>query len=71
MFSFPQRYDLESLIEELCVRLKTAAENEHNVTNSTAPCNNKSIARKGGSQESINDTDDSASTSTPEEQAEK
>lgn len=71
MSASDERYDLESLIEELCVRLKTAAENEHNVTNSTTPCNNKSIARKGGSQESINDTDDSASTSTPEEQAEK
>lgn len=71
MSASDERYDLESLIEELCVRLKTAAENKHNVTNSTVTCSKKSVARKGGSQESINDTDDSASTSTPEEQAER
>ncbi|XP_042209776.1 uncharacterized protein LOC121857730 isoform X2 [Homarus americanus] len=74
MSASDERYDLESLVEELCSRLKTAAENEHlNATNSTPACGNKDkcVTLNAVSQDSCNDTDDYASSSTPEEQAEK
>lgn len=74
MSASDEHYDLESLVEELCSRLKTAAENEHcNITNSTPACGNKdkSVALNAVSQESNIDTDEYASSSTPEEQAEK
>ncbi|XP_045614364.1 uncharacterized protein [Procambarus clarkii] len=73
-FTPQQRYDLESLVEELCSRLKTAAENVHlNATNITPTCSNKekAITLNTVSQDSSNDIDDYASSSTPEEQAEK
>lgn len=68
-----QRYDLESLVEELCLRLKTAAENERlNTSNSVQSCiNKKPVALKAVGRASCNETDDYASSSTPEEQAEK
>lgn len=68
-----QRYDLESLVEELCSRLKTAAETNHlNASNKVPAClTNKSVSLNSVSQESSNDTEEYTSSSTPEEQAER
>lgn len=71
--SLLQRYDLESLVEELCSRLKTAAENDHlNASNKVPACiTSKSVSLNSVSQESSNDTEEYTSSSTPEEQAER
>ncbi|XP_064115740.1 uncharacterized protein LOC135221803 isoform X4 [Macrobrachium nipponense] len=73
MSASDERYDLERLVEELCTRLKTAAENKHhNVANSNAACGNKEkVNDLVDSQESCNESEEYASSSTPEEQAEK
>ncbi|XP_068244293.1 uncharacterized protein [Palaemon carinicauda] len=73
-FTAQQRYDLERLVEELCTRLKTAAQSKpHNVANSSAAaCSQKEkVNDLVDSQESCNESEEYASSSTPEEQAEK
>ncbi|XP_050737588.1 uncharacterized protein LOC127009028 isoform X1 [Eriocheir sinensis] len=73
MSASDERYDLESLVEELCSRLKTAAENDHlNASNKVPACiTSKSVSLNSVSQESSNDTEEYTSSSTPEEQAER
>ncbi|MPC35174.1 uncharacterized protein E2C01_028592 [Portunus trituberculatus] len=73
MSASDERYDLESLVEELCSRLKTAAENDHlNASNKAQTCiTSKSVSLNSVSQESSNDTEEYTSSSTPEEQAER
>lgn len=60
-------------MEELCSRLKTAAENDHlNASNKAPACiTGKSVSLNSVSQESSNDTEEYTSSSTPEEQAER
>ncbi|XP_068244292.1 uncharacterized protein [Palaemon carinicauda] len=74
MSASDERYDLERLVEELCTRLKTAAQSKpHNVANSSAAaCSQKEkVNDLVDSQESCNESEEYASSSTPEEQAEK
>ncbi|KAK7075839.1 hypothetical protein SK128_009487 [Halocaridina rubra] len=73
MSASDERYDLENLVEELCTRLKTAAENKHhNVENNTLSRGKKDkVDELADLQESCNESEEYASSSTPEEQAEK
>ena len=60
-------------MEELCSRLKTAAENDHLTASNKAPAciTAKSVSLNSVSQDSSNDTEEYTSSSTPEEQAER
>lgn len=73
MSASDERYDLESLVEELCTRLKTAAESKHrNATKSNpAGVRKEKVDELANFQESSNESEEYASSSTPEEQAEK
>nr|XP_053650416.1 uncharacterized protein LOC128700948 isoform X2 [Cherax quadricarinatus] len=70
MSASDERYELESLVEELCSRLKSATNKVHlNASNGSVAVCTKQVV--GAGARCTADLDDYTSSSTPEEQAER